>query len=141
MLGYEADFILLTPERGGKMPVLVRVHFVVDGDRLNLYSGRGIPLEELDEILCKGGKPALAYGPAPHRSTGFHPSGRTPNGREQVKIRIEFPGLPQRGKNPATVMLNAELLQLRIRLWGIVVAVELGRKVTRPHAGSPHGQA
>src|ERR1700730_1430501 len=108
------------------MSILVRVHFVIDGDRLNLYSGGGISLKKLDEILRMGGEPALAHGAAPHGSPGFHPSGRTPNAREEVKIRIDLPCLPQRGKDPGTVMLNAELLQLRIRFWRIIEAVELG---------------
>src|SRR5271154_4257548 len=102
------------------MSILVGVHFVIDGDRLNLYSLGGISLKKLDEILRMGREPVLAHGAAPHGSPGFHPSRRTPDAREQIKIRIELPCLSQRGKDGGAVMLNTELLQIGIGLGSVI---------------------
>ena len=126
VLLYKADFIFLPPDGGGHSPYLVRVHFVLDGDGLDLDPGGGVIAEEPDEILRVGPEVFTVHAAAQHRAVGLHPSGRTPRGREEEEIGIHLPGLAECGKNPFAVMVNAKPLQLRVRLGALVVAVQLG---------------
>src|SRR5262249_1036076 len=102
--------VLLPPERSRKSSVLIGVNLIVNGDRLNLYTSGGVSLKKFDEILRMRSKPVFTHGAAQHRSTCFHPSGRTPDAREQIKIWVEFVGFTQGWKNPGLIVLDAELL-------------------------------
>ncbi len=110
VIPHKTHFILLPPERGRKTPILVGVHFVVDGHRLDLYAGVGVSLKKLEEILRQGREPVLAHRTAQHRTARFHPSGRTPHAREEVKIGIDLSRLAEYGKQIGAVMVNAESL-------------------------------
>src|SRR5579859_4358459 len=133
--------MLLGPECGRKMSVLVSVHLVIDGDGVNFDPGVRVSLKKLDEILSVGCKPAFLHTATEHRPSALHPSRGTPHAGEQIEIGTNLLRLAKRRHDPGSVLFDAEAFQIRIGFRSVIVTVHLRRVVSRSKARPSYRKA
>ena len=137
---HKRDFILLRPFTCGHSAILLGVDFVLHGDRIDLYAFCLVGLKKLEEILGIRLEAARWHGSAQHGAVGLHPSRRTPRRRKEKQLGIRLAGTAQQRQDIGLVMVDGELLHLRVGLCALVEAVYAPRIVAGADAGAAHIQ-
>src|SRR5579885_3417610 len=95
MHGEKVCFVILGPRTGRHGSVLICVHFVLNGDRLNGDSFGFIAAQEFKKIVCIRSYLCEAHTTTEKAAIGFHPARRAPWGSEQKNIGIEAARFPE----------------------------------------------
>ena len=135
---------LFGAEPHSRIPAGLEERLVLRRDIADRHPGRGVPLEELREVVGQRLVGVRPERPADHRVGRLHPTRRAPRRRHHGQLRVEPTGLLEQRDDVGPVMVDGEVGEGRVGLTGrhvVVRVVPVHREVGGAHRLAQEAQA